>query len=238
MSRNVITSADGSITFRLDEKGESFHSIAGAYEESNHIYIRNGLLSYLERQSAIPKKLNIFETGFGTGLNCLLTICNSLSFPDCRFYYCSVDKYPLSSSEIEQINHSSIISSALDYKNIFPFETIADLSDKMHKAQWNKRCEISDNFTLEKIEIDLIEFSTETKFDLFFHDAFSPETDPQLWSQEIFDKFAEMAAPGAILVTYSSKGTVKENLRNSGFTVKRFSGINGKRHNLIAQVQF
>lgn len=236
MRRDVITSADGSVTLKLPNNGESFHSIAGAYEESQHIYIQNGLLRFFALQKEIPSTINIFETGFGTGLNCLLTMCNSDQFKECEFYYCSVDKYPLSKEEINALNHSAIISSSDDYKNIIDSRVIDDFSKKMHSAQWNERVDISANFVLEKVEADLVNFTSQTKFNIFFHDAFSMDTDPNLWSEQVFNKFADMAAPGAILVTYSSKGLVKNNLRNSGFSVKRFAGINGKRHNLSAQL--
>lgn len=238
MRRSVITSADGSVTFKLSGTDESFHSIAGAYEESQHIYIKNGLLKFLDAQTEKPGKINIFETGFGTGLNCLLTICNSVLLPRCSFYYCSVDKYPLGANEIKALNHAEIISSAIDYKERLEPGLITDLSQKMHAAQWNQKIEITPEFELEKVSANLCDYNSEKKFNLFFHDAFSPEINPELWTGDIFTKFARMAAPGALLVTYSSKGTVKQNLRDSGFTVKRFDGINGKRHNLIAQIQF
>ena len=35
---------------------------------------------------------------------------------------------------------------------------------------------------------------------------------------------------GGLLVTYSAKGTVKRNLREAGFDVKRLPGALGKRH--------
>ena len=38
-----------------------------------------------------------------------------------------------------------------------------------------------------------------------------------------------------VLTTYSSKGIVKQNLRNTGFSIKRLKGPLGKRHVLRAQ---
>ncbi len=238
MRRFVITSADGSVTFRLADSEESFHSISGAYEESQHIYIEHGLKSLPELRLRDNKPLNIFETGFGTGLNCLLTLCNSVIHHGTPIYYCSVDKYPLDESEYKLLNHANVIASSAEYCGKLSPDTILNLSEQMQKAEWNKRVQIGPGFVLEKVSADLTEFNSDIKFDLFFHDAFSPEVNPELWSREIFQKFAAMASPGAILVTYSSKGLVKENLRASGFTVRRFDGINGKRHNLFAQIQF
>jgi len=89
---------------------------------------------------------------------------------------------------------------------------------------------VSENFTLLKQEVDLQLFSTERKFQLVYFDAFSPEAQPEMWTEEVFRKLSTMITKGGILVTYCSKGIVKQNLRAAGFDVKRFSGPVGKRH--------
>jgi tRNA U34 5-methylaminomethyl-2-thiouridine-forming methyltransferase MnmC len=54
---------DGSHTIYVPELNEHYHSIHGAVQESSLVYIGNGL-GFSE---ADP--VNIFEVGFGTGLN-------------------------------------------------------------------------------------------------------------------------------------------------------------------------
>ena len=63
-----------------------------------------------------------------------------------------------------------------------------------------------------------------------FYDTFSPATQPELWDEEIFRNIAAGCPAGSVLVTYCSKGTVKQALRNSGFTLERLAGPPGKRH--------
>ena len=70
----------------------------------------------------------------------------------------------------------------------------------------------------------------ETTFDLVYFDAFAPDTQPELWSKELFARLYACLAPGGTLVTYSAKGLVKENLRAAGFEVRRLPGALGKRH--------
>ncbi len=63
-----------------------------------------------------------------------------------------------------------------------------------------------------------------------YYDTFSPATQPNLWDETIFRNIASGCTPGSLLVTYCSKGTVKQALRSAGFTLERLSGPPGKRH--------
>ena len=63
-----------------------------------------------------------------------------------------------------------------------------------------------------------------------FYDTFSPATQPHLWDEEIFRNIAAGCPAGSVLVTYCSKGTVKQALRGAGFTLERLAGPPGKRH--------
>ena len=63
-----------------------------------------------------------------------------------------------------------------------------------------------------------------------FYDTFSPATQPELWDESIFRNIAEGCPAGSLLVTYCSKGSVKQALRNAGFTLERLAGPPGKRH--------
>ena len=67
MKSKVILTDDGSHTVE-GRDGVTYHSKFGALQESQHIFIAAGL----RMTDASP--LRIFELGFGTGLNALLTL--------------------------------------------------------------------------------------------------------------------------------------------------------------------
>jgi len=67
MQLQIINTKDGSQTLYIAEMDEQYHSTNGAITESNYVYIEKG---YMFNKS---KNTTIFEVGFGTGLNCLLT---------------------------------------------------------------------------------------------------------------------------------------------------------------------
>jgi hypothetical protein len=118
---------------------------------------------------------------------------------------------------------------------------IIGLTNKQSKCfceAWNETLIIDDNFSLLKIQSDIFEFTTEQKFDLVFYDEFSPDKQPELWTNEIFEKIYTLLNHGAKIYTYSSKGLVKTSLRYAGFVVNRLDGRPGKRHIIEAQKSY
>ena len=212
----IVRTFDGSDTVYVPDIEEHYHSINGAVLESDFIFIKNGL-NYCK-----TAPLRIFEAGLGTGLNALLTAVKSLK-DDREIYYTTIEKYPL----------PAYITSSLNYKEFFS-EVGKRIFDNIHSCRWNKPEKLTSNFTLHKIEGDLLTYDIEGSFDLIYFDAFGPEKQPELWTCEVFRKIAVLTSPDCILVTYSSKGEVKRALRSNGFKVTRLPGPPGKRHILRA----
>ena len=66
---------DSSNSISVPELNVMYHSVHGAIQESKFVFIEAGL-AYLPDQSA-NNPINIFEMGFGTALNALLTLIES-----------------------------------------------------------------------------------------------------------------------------------------------------------------
>jgi tRNA U34 5-methylaminomethyl-2-thiouridine-forming methyltransferase MnmC len=94
---------------------------------------------------------------------------------------------------------------------------------------------ICNNFNLRKINGDLSDYIPEYPIDLVYFDAFGPDKQPSMWTREIFERISSAMRSGGILVTYSSKGEVKRNLRSAGFYVKLLPGPPGKREMISAK---
>jgi len=207
----VKTTLDGSHTIFVPELNEHFHSIYGAVQESNYIFINNGF----DTSSADP--LNIFEIGFGTGLNTLLTALKSMSGKR-EVYYTTIEKHPLDESIVKSLNH-----------HLYAGESGKGLSDLIHTAPWEQWVRICNNFHLRKIKGDITDWSVSEKFDLIYFDAFGPDKQPEIWTTDVFASIASVTEKNGILVTYSAKGAVKRNLQTSGFAVTLLPGPQGKR---------
>lgn len=216
VTRTIIITSDGSKTIHIPEMDEHYHSVNGALTESLHVFIKNGY-----QYSTAPEPV-VFETGFGTGLNCWLTALQAEK-EGRKTTYIAVEKFPLKSEEITQ----------LSYGELFGGET-KQFFDQIHAAPWNTTVGISEYFSLRKLPIDFHElnFKTIPLFDVIYHDAFGPDKQPDLWTPEIFEKLYRNSMPGAVFVTYSAKGEVRRRLSAAGFTMERLQGPPGKKEML------
>ena len=210
MNKLIITS-DGSHTIYVPELKEHYHSIHGAVQESNFIFIDTGF------GSCTADPVNIFEVGFGTGLNALLTALKS-SLIMRKVNYTSIEKFPLDNAIICSLNH-----------HLFAGEEGKKISDMIHSAPWNKWAEIGKNFNLLKITGDITDSAIPGKYNLIYFDAFGPDKQPEIWTQKVFESIAAATEKDGIFVTYSAKGDVKRNLRACGFEVTLLPGPPGKR---------
>lgn len=250
MEHAIILSADGSSTLKLKDFQETYHSCNGAFSEAVHIYIRNGLERLLHRQTTsgnihAPEEIYIYDIGLGTGLNCLLSLVwQQTAGPGPAIYYHAIEKYPISIRETEQLNFPGYIAAHLPvFENADPSagadlseKSLAELFRKIHAAPWETDTCIAPGFTLHKTLADISSFRPhpDSRLCIIYYDTFSPATQPGLWDTEIFRKLHDAIPAESMLVTYCSKGTVKQNLRAAGFTVKRLSGPAGKRHIILA----
>jgi tRNA U34 5-methylaminomethyl-2-thiouridine-forming methyltransferase MnmC len=212
----LIVTLDGSHTLFVPQLNEHYHSINGAVQESNHVFIRNGY----EHSKAEP--LRIFEAGFGTGLNALLTAFRSLSDRR-KVIYTAIEKYPLESGIINILNY---------YK--YAGDNGRKLFNEIHSSPWNEYSKIHEFFQINKIMGDLISDRLSGVYDLIFFDAFGPDKQPAMWSRDVFKKIADVTEEGGILTTYSAKGEIKRILRENGFVVELLPGPPGKKEMIRA----
>lgn len=224
MSIQRIVTADGSHTLWNDALNAYYHSVNGALQESQCIYIDLGLKyaltsSRLSLSGEEQPPLNIFEMGFGTGLNALLTWLEAEK-AQIPIHYVAVEAYPLAEEQVTALNYDGLL------------ETNRLL--QLHEAAWEKPVQLSPYFTLEKRRIRLQDFETSLRFDAIYYDAFAPSAQAELWERDIFEQLASLLKPNGSLTTYCSKSYVQRNLRAAGFTVEKHPGPKWKREVLRA----
>ncbi|MCX6279116.1 MAG: tRNA (5-methylaminomethyl-2-thiouridine)(34)-methyltransferase MnmD, partial [Bacteroidetes bacterium] len=166
----------------------------------------------------------ILEIGFGTGLNAFLTHIETEK-NGINVHYTAVEAFPLEENCWQSLNYPGLIDS---------FNS-AQIFRKIHQANWEAPEIISTHFTLQKIYKKLEEyFPAEGSLDLIYFDAFGPDAQPELWTEQIFRNLSKGLSPGGMLVTYSVKGAVVRALRSCGFSTEKLPGPTGKRHILRA----
>ncbi|HEY4650546.1 MAG TPA: tRNA (5-methylaminomethyl-2-thiouridine)(34)-methyltransferase MnmD [Pontibacter sp.] len=215
MHLEIRQTKDGSNTLYVPELNEHYHSVHGAMQESQHVFIKHGLEHALEQKPDVK----ILEVGFGTGLNAILTFPFALA-QKAFVQYDTLEKFPLTQEVVEQLHFERFILNP----------ELFDYYKQMHAAPWNQPVDLIPYFTLQKIHETLEEFcSPDAYYDVVYFDAFAPEKQPELWTEEVFAKLFKAVRPGGVLVTYCAKGAFKRNLKAAGFTVEALPGPPGKR---------
>ncbi len=73
----------------------------------------------------------------------------------------------------------------------------------------------------------------EAKVDCWFLDGFKPASNPEMWSEKVFQQMARLSASGATFATFTAAGFVKRGLQAAGFEVRKVQGFGRKRDMLV-----
>lgn len=213
----VVRTADGSSTLDSPALGEHYHSLFGAVTESRHVYIHNGL-------HALGKtELDILEVGLGTGLNALLT-CAEATNHGLEVNYTALEPFPLPKQLWQAMGHVQAVGGPVT-ANIH--EKIMDSAPR----QWTR---VAERFAFRCLPITVQQLDAAEAYDLVYFDAFAPGIQPGMWTVDVFRRMHRAMRPGAMLVTYCAKGTVRRSMGQAGLTVDRLPGPPGKREMLRA----
>ncbi|TYA57532.1 tRNA (5-methylaminomethyl-2-thiouridine)(34)-methyltransferase MnmD [Formosa maritima] len=220
MKRKIINTADGSKTIQLIGLDEQYHSIHGALQESQHVFVNQGLLHFYSLNKSV-KPITILEIGFGTGLNAMTTLAE-ITNSNLQVSFVGIEAYPVSEDEILELN----------YGTQFTFEGSKQFFKIIHKNTWEKQHVITSAFTLTKQKKYFSEISDINMFDIIYFDAFAPRIQPEHWTEDMFKIMYNALKNKGILVTYSAKGSVRRAMQTVGFNVEKIQGPPGKREML------
>jgi tRNA U34 5-methylaminomethyl-2-thiouridine-forming methyltransferase MnmC len=214
MKRTLTKTADGSYTLYVPELDEHYHSIHGALQEANHVFIQNGLAMLSHKKS-----IRVLEVGLGTALNAYLTYEWSKK-NNIEVWYCGVEAYPVDGDVIS----TCLTEIGVDKQDVLSF--FSSLSYGETKTL--------EYFTLAPIHTFWADLSMEDSFDMIFYDAFGPRAQEEMWTLGNFEIAFKALKSDGILVTYCAKGQVKRDLKSVGFKVESRPGPPGKREMTVA----
>ncbi len=218
MKLKLRNTSDGSATFYLPDFDDHYHSVNGAFTESEYVFVEKG---YRHSNASAPK---VLEVGFGTGLNCLLT-AHEAQLKKRSTFYTAIDKNPI------PLGNALL----LDYGKLIPGDGQL-LFSAIHSCEWNIPVKISPWFSLLKIQADFTrpELKLTSRYDVIYFDAFGPEKQPEMWKGELLLNLFEVTQENGVFVTYSAKGEVRRNLAAAGYSVEKLPGPPGKKEMLRA----
>lgn len=215
MSLKIIKTSDGSDTIFNSKLNESYHSLHGSINESNIVYIENGLEFYLNQSRR--NNIKILEIGFGTGLNFLLTYI-FLEKRKEKIFYHTLEPFPLPNNIIEKLNYVEKVGN--EYDKVFK---------SSHSIMPDKKHYVGEKIDFLKSKITLEDIKLNDKYDIIFFDAFAPSKQPSIWERKNLEKIYSYMRDGSILVTYCSSGQFKRDLKSIGLEVVVLPGPKGKK---------
>jgi tRNA U34 5-methylaminomethyl-2-thiouridine-forming methyltransferase MnmC len=214
MERSILLTNDGSCTVLLSATGDTYHSRHGAIQESRHVYINAGLDYYVQQHPGV-NTVRVFEIGFGTGLNTLLTGLYAVQH-NIHISYHTVEPFPLKQAEFNLLNYSDLLQDN-------------GMLSAIHHSAWGKAVNINPHLQLTKHLLALNAYHSRDTFDVIYHDAFAPDVQPGLWTEDVFKHLYRITSPGGVLVTYSSKVVIRRAMEQAGYIVEKVPGPHGKR---------
>ena len=236
----IIETSDGSHSLFVPALNETYHSRHGAMQESQWVFIKQGLeyaclnkgprmhesgvssvgVTLQEGRGPERSRVRIHEVGFGTGLNALLAM-RWAEENDVHVHFTTLETNVLAPELAAQLNYASSEPERSDFL-------------KMHTCAWNEDVAVTSYFTLHKAQRRVQDEQAESEYEVVFYDAFGPPTQPEMWTLSIFQRMYAALKPGGIFVTYCAKGQVRRDLQAAGFSVERLPGPPGKREMLRA----
>ncbi len=220
---------DGSSTLYSNTYNQYFHNPNGSVSESKYVFFETPNVPYALVQN---EKVTIYETGFGTGLNFLLLLDYYLSGKSTsKVEFHSVEAFPITADEAEKLNFAS-------------FSDFAELSPVLKNIFTDLRKGMNIIKPLPDVDVTLFLFtgkfedyeSEGVQADFFFHDAFSPEVNEELWTPETFRKLKSFASAEAVLSTYCAASKARAAMAVAGWKLAKARGALGKREMTIASL--
>lgn len=223
----VVVTADDSPTLYSPRYEQTFHSHLGALSESRHVFVgATGLVPRLARGETV----SVLEVGFGTGLNALLSADACLEQGG-RLEYWGLEHTLLGADTLaslgyrDYLTHPELYDRLLAWRDTLPTPLPPVLEVDLAPSV---------SFRL------LIGNATDADlpagyFRAIYHDAFSPDANPELWSEAFLARLYTALADDGLLASYSVKGTVRRQMQTLGFAVQKRPGPpGGKREMLLA----
>ncbi|WP_214071657.1 tRNA (5-methylaminomethyl-2-thiouridine)(34)-methyltransferase MnmD [Mucilaginibacter sp. dw_454] len=218
----IVTTADGSKTIFNPSVGENYHSINGALQESQHVFLNAGLRYFLDERNA--QTVSILEVGFGTGLNFLLTADYCVE-QKINLDYVGIEAYPLTDELIGDTGYNQYTSGATWQ------QFLSNYQDGL-----NQPTALNEFCRLHIAHVPLMDFQSAQKFDVIYFDAFASAHQPEMWGEEAIGHTIKFLKPGGVFVTYAITGNLKRMLKGLGLKIQKIPGAAGKREMLRARL--
>lgn len=220
-----------------------YHSAESGIRQSRYVFVDgNNLINrWLELSQNTYSLFNLGETGFGMGLNFLLTLklWEEYAPESAHLHYFSCEKHPLKFNDLKQC---LTLWPELSAQSAQLLEQYPVLTQGYHYLSFCKgrvKLTLMLGDALECFEQLLVcgDSQLEPKLrpgfiDAWYLDGFSPAKNADMWTDSLLSIVAMLSKKESTCATYTAAGTVKAALSKAGFILEKKKGFGPKRHML------
>ena len=223
-----------------------YFSMESGIHQSRYVFIDGNNL--IERWSALKEyeHFSIGETGFGTGLNFLLTwsLWEKYAPKSASLHFISSEKYPLKLEDLERALSNWPELELYKSELIKQYPNLTPGNHHLHFCEGKIKLSLLLGDSLERFEQlllcgdSLIEYERRNAFiNAWFLDGFAPKKNELMWSKSLIQVIAMLSKIGSTVATYTVAAPVKSFLDEFGFKVVKRKGYGIKRHMLTATLE-
>lgn len=212
--------------------------------ESRHVFLEGNDLPRRFAAMTANQQFVVAETGFGTGLNFLLSwqLFNQLAPSDAQLFFVSVEGFPMQTEQLAK-SHAA-------------WPELSVLSERL-RDQWPARvpgfhwleldCRVQLLLIFDQADAGLSELTPRPDrrsldalprpVDAWFLDGFAPSRNQDMWNDNLFGLIGQLSHEHTSLATFSVAGDVRRGLAAVGFDCQKTPGFGRKREMLQARMR-
>ena len=226
----IVQLANGTFSLRSEEYGETFHPVIGPVAEAQALYVQQ--LNLRERIRAAGGEFVVWDVGLGAAGN-PLTFLNAIRDLEAEVRIVSFD-YTTEPLQLA-LENTARLPFLLGWEPVAR-ELVADHRSRVRrngglKVEWELR--LGDFPAFVRLGVDA------PAPHAIFYDAFSPATNPAMWTLEVFTNLFHHLEPSrpCSMPTYSRSTMLRVMLLLAGFYVGKGHATGEKEETTIAANQ-
>lgn len=222
------------MVLKSQQYDDVYFSAQDGFAETRYVFLDGNDLAARFAALGAGDVFTVGETGFGTGLNffTVWALFAEHAPAGACLRFTSLEKFPLAPDVIREALQPwhKDIGAQLDaflaaYTEAPHEDFIASFNDG-RVSLWIGIGDAPDCLSRAKGGVDA-----------WFLDGFKPSSNPDMWTQEVFDHAARLSAPEATLASFTAAGFVRRGLAQAGFDISKRAGFGRKRDMIVGRLR-
>ena len=229
------------ITFQADGSpySQAFDDIyfdtESGFQQSEQVFIQGNQIE--QQLLSNTDELVIGETGFGTGLNFLLTLklyqklAKQHHLP--KLHFISTEKYPLTHAQLAQslACFEQLTEEVKLLLSCYPEQVSTTIDQSILSEKVRLTIYLGD--ATESLAAIALAKKSNGLVNAWYLDGFSPAKNPEMWTPMLFQQMARLSKPQATISTFTVAGFIRRGLQQVGFRLEKQS-YQGKKKEILA----